>query len=62
MYENTKFDSKLCLMYTPLFIMKRFLFLTYGIFNEDREKGGVQLVLILHLNLIILIYLLKSKS
>ena len=62
MYENTKFDSKLCLMYTPLFIMRRFLFLTYGLFIVDIEKGGLQLVLILLLNLIILIYLVKSKS
>jgi hypothetical protein len=39
MYENTKYDSKLCLAYTSLFILRRFLFLSYGLFFEGNEKG-----------------------
>jgi len=62
MFENTKYDSKLTLIYTPLFIFRRFLFLTYGLFIVDPEKGGLQLVLVLLLNLGMLIYLVKSKS
>jgi len=62
MYENTKYDSKLCLAYTTLFILRRFLFLSYGLFFEGNEKGGLQLVLILLLNLGMMIYLVSSKS
>ncbi len=62
MYENTKYDSKLCLAYTSLFILRRFLFVTYGLFIADTDKGGLQLVLVLLLNLFTLIYLVKSKS
>lgn len=61
MYENTKYDSKLCLAYTPLFLLRRFLFLTYGLFMVDPAKGGSQLVLVLLMNLGMLIYLVKSK-
>ena len=41
MYENTKYDSKICLAYTCLFIFRRFLFITYGLFIIDPGKGGL---------------------
>jgi hypothetical protein len=41
MYENTKYDSKLCLAYTFLFILRRFLFISYGLFIVDPAKGGL---------------------
>lgn len=62
MYENTKYDSKLCLAYTSIFIMRRFLFLSFSLFFKGNEKGGFQLVLILSMNLAMIIYLVVSKS
>ena len=41
MYESSRYDSKLNLMYTPLFIFRRFLFLTYGLFIVNPKKGGL---------------------
>jgi len=32
MYENTKYDSKVTLAYTFIFILRRFIYLTLGIF------------------------------
>jgi hypothetical protein len=35
MYENTKYDSKVTLAYTFIFILRRFIYLTLGIFVFD---------------------------
>jgi len=42
-YENTKYDSKLCLTYTSLFILRRFLFFSYFTVLERmyRDKRGI---------------------
>lgn len=61
MYENTKYDSKLCLAYTSLFIFRRFLYISYGLFIVDPDKGGLQIVLVLLLNLVMLLYIATSK-
>ena len=41
MYENTKYDTKLTLLYTTIFILRRFIYLTLGIFITDSGLAGV---------------------
>ena len=41
LYENTKIDSKLRLAYTLMFIIRRALYLTLGMFILDPSLGGV---------------------
>ena len=35
LYENTKYSSKITLLYTFIFILRRFIYLTLGIFVTD---------------------------
>jgi len=41
MYENTKYDTKLTLLYTTIFILRRFIYLSLGIFITDSGYAGV---------------------
>ena len=62
MYENTKYDTKITLIYTTVFIFRRFIYLTLGAFITDSSFGGIQIVGLLLLNLIVFIYLLFAKA
>jgi hypothetical protein len=41
MYENTKYDTKLTLLYTTIFILRRFIYLSLGIFITDSGLAGI---------------------
>lgn len=62
MYENTKYDTKITLIYTTIFIFRRFTYLSIGLFITDSATGGLQIIGLLLLNLIVFLYLLFAKA
>ena len=41
LYENTKINTRLRIAYTFIFIIRRFLYLTLGMFILDSNLGGL---------------------
>jgi hypothetical protein len=41
MYENTKYNTRITLAYTFVFILRRFVFISIGMLNNDKKRGGV---------------------
>lgn len=62
MYEGTRIDSIYQRAYNLVFMTRRFIYLTIAVFIQDNKKGGIQIILILYLNLVTSIYIVSTKS
>jgi hypothetical protein len=62
MYEGTRIDSIYQRAYNLVFITRRFIYLTIAVFIQDNKKAGIQIILILYLNLVTSIYIVSTKS
>jgi hypothetical protein len=62
MYENTKYNSRITLAYTFVFILRRLIFISIGMLVNDHTRGGVQIIGILIINLAFSIYIAISKA
>ncbi len=57
MYENTKYNSRITVAYTFVFILRRFIFMSIGLFVNNMERGGVQIIALFLINLLFSIYI-----
>ena len=57
LYENTKIDSRVRLAYSLIFIIRRGLYLTLGMMILNPKIGGLQIVLLMLLNLLSIVYI-----
>jgi hypothetical protein len=62
LYKGIKINTKYTLIYTFLFILRRFIYLTIETFMQDKKQGGVQIIMILCLNLFGMIYIGSAKA
>ena len=57
LYENTKIDSRVRLAYSLIFIIRRGLYLTLGMMILNPKIGGLQIGLLMLLNLLSIVYI-----
>jgi hypothetical protein len=57
LYENTKIDSRVRLAYSLIFIIRRGLYLTLGMMILNPKVGGLQIALLMLLNLLAIVYI-----
>ena len=57
LYENTKIDSRVRLAYSLIFIIRRGLYLTLGMMILNPKIGGLQIALLMLLNLLAIVYI-----
>jgi hypothetical protein len=62
LYEGIKINTNYTLIYTFLFVLRRFIYLTIETFMQDKKQGGVQIIMILYLNLFTMIYIGSAKA
>ncbi len=62
LYKGIKINTKYTLIYTFLFIMRRFIYLTIETFMQENNQGGYQMISILYLNLFAMIYIGSVKA
>jgi hypothetical protein len=62
LYESTRIDSKLKLAYTLMFIIRRGIYLTIGMFLLNPNLGGLQITLLMLLNLLAIVYIGYSSA
>ena len=62
LYEGTKIDTKLKLAYSLIFVLRRFIFCTIGMFLLNPNLGGMQIVLLMLLNVLSIAYIGCSSA
>ena len=61
-YEGIKIERIYQRSYNLVFISRRFLYLAIVTFIQDPKKAGIQIILLLNLNLATGLYIISSKS
>ena len=62
LYTERKYKTKFQLAYTLMFIIRRGIFLTLGMFILNSKLGGVQICCLQMLNLLAIIYIGMAKA
>jgi hypothetical protein len=62
LYANKRFNTKFQLAYTLIFILRRLIFLSLGMFILNQNLGGFQICCLQMLNLISLIYIGHARA
>ena len=57
LYESTKINTRLRVAYTLIFIIRRGLYLSLGMLLLNPNLGGIQILLLILLNLLSVIYI-----